>query len=132
MASDIESCIDNSGSNQIQNISVQNVKDGINKLKLGKKEENGLFSNHFIYGSDRLLVVISLLFNSMLIHGIALDDLLLGTMIPLIKNSRGSKQSSDNYRSLTIGTSLSKLLDIVILNRQADVLDTSELQFGLK
>ena len=132
VASDIESRIDNSCSNHIQNISVQNVKDGISKLKLGKKEENGLFSNHFIYGSNRLLVVISLLFNSMLIHGIAPDDLLLGTMIPLIKNSRGSKQSSDNYRSLTIGTSLSKLLDIVILNRQADVLDTSELQFGFK
>ena len=132
LASDIESRIDNIDSNQIQNISVQNVKDGINKLKLGKKEENGLFSNHFIYGSDRLLVVISLLFNSMLIHGIAPDDLLLGTMIPLIKNSRESKQSSDNYRALTIGTSLSKLLDIVILNRQADALETSELQFGFK
>ena len=132
LASDIESRIDNSGSNHIQNISVQNVKDGINKLKLGKKEENGLYSNHFIYGSDRLLVVISLLFNSMLIHGIAPDDLLLGTMIPLIKNSRESKQNSDNYRALTIGTSLSKLLDIVILNRQADVLETSELQFGFK
>ena len=51
----------------------------------------------------------------MLIHGIAPDDLLLGTMIPLIKNSRESKQNSDNYRALTIGTSLSKLLDIVIL-----------------
>ena len=53
-------------------------------------------------------------------------------MIPLIKNSRESKQNSDNYRALTIGTSLSKLLDIVILNRQADVLETSELQFGFK
>ena len=43
----------------------------------------------------------------MLIHGIAPDDLLIGTMIPLIKNARGNKQSSDNYRSLTIGTSMS-------------------------
>ena len=36
LASDIESRIDNIDSNQIQSISVQNVKDGINKLKLGK------------------------------------------------------------------------------------------------
>ena len=78
--------------------------------------------------------MITLLFNSMLVHGIAPDDLLLGTMIPLIKNSRAIKQCSDNYRALTITirTGVSKLLDIVILNDQKDVLETSELQFGFK
>ena len=68
----------------------------------------------------------------MLTHGIATDDLLLGTMIPLIKNCWGNKKSSDNYRSLTIGTGLAKILDTVILNQQADKLKTSDLQFGFK
>ena len=68
----------------------------------------------------------------MLIHGIAPDDLLLGTMIPLIKNARGNKQSSDNYRSLTIGTSMSKIMDIVIKKQQSESLNTSDLQFGFK
>ena len=68
----------------------------------------------------------------MLIHGIAPDELLLGTMIPLIKNSRGNKQCSDNYRALTIGTGLSKLVDIVILKQQAEKLKTSDQQFGFK
>ena len=68
----------------------------------------------------------------MLTHGIPPEHLLLGTMIPLIKNSRGNKQSSDNYRSLTIGTGLTKIFDIVILNQQADKLKTSDLQFGFK
>ena len=89
-------------------------------LKFGKKEENGLFSNHFKYGSERLFVLITLLFNSMLSHGIAPDELLLGTMIPLIKGGRMSKQCSDNYRALTIGTGLSKLLETVIMNKQTD------------
>ena len=102
------------------------------ELKQGKKEENGLYTNHFINGTDRLFILITLLFNCMLIHGIAPDDLLLGTMIPLIKNSRGNKQCSDNFRSLTIGTGLSKLLDIVILNQQAVKLKTSDQQFGFK
>ena len=53
----------------------------------------------------------------MLTHGVAPDELLLGTMIPLIKNRKGSRQNSDNYRSLTIGTSLAKLLDIVIIDQ---------------
>ena len=76
--------------------------------------------------------MITLLFNSMLSHGTAPDELLLGTMIPLIKNSRGNKQCSENYRALTIGTGLSKLLDIVILNQQAEKLKTSDMQFGFK
>ena len=98
---DIAKRIENSRVNHSHTISVQEVKDALVNLKLGKKEENGLFSNHFIYGSNRLIVMITLLFNSMLVHGIAPDDLLLGTMIPLIKNSRASKQCSDNYRALT-------------------------------
>merc|ERR1712082_492737 len=53
-------------------------------------------------------------------------------MIPLIKDGRLSKQCSDNYRALTIGTGLSKLLETVILNKQTDALKTSDLQFGFK
>ena len=68
----------------------------------------------------------------MLSHGIAPDELLLGTMIPLIKDGRMSKQNSDNYRSLTIGTGLSKLLETIILKQQDDALKTSDLQFGFK
>ena len=128
----IDARIDSGCTNHSHIITVKEVKDALSKLKLDKKEDCGLSSNHFIYGRDRLVVLITLLFNSMLVHGIAPDDLLLGTMIPLIKNSRAIKQCSDNYRALTIGTGLGKLLDIVILNRQKDVLDTSELQFGYK
>ena len=121
---EIATQITNAGTNNTHNITVQDVKKAITKLKLGKKEESGLFSNHFIYGSERLMIMITLLFNSMLVHGIAPDKLILGTMIPLIKDSRASKQNSDNYRALTLGTVLSKILDIVILNRQKDVLET--------
>ena len=128
----IESLIKGHCEKPSKTLSVQEVKNGIEKLKLGKKEENGLFSNHLVHGSDRLIVIITLLFNSMLIHGIAPDDLLTGTMIPLIKDRRGNSQNSDNYRALTIGTGLSKLLEIVILNRQTNALKTSELQYGFK
>ena len=129
---DINEHIENKSANHSHSISVKVIKDALSKLKLGKKEENGLFTNHLIYGSDRLIVMITLLFNSMLVHGIAPDDLLLGTMIPLIKNSRAAKQCSDNYRALTIGTGMSKLLDKVILEEQKGALETSDLQFGYK
>ena len=119
-------------SSHAHTITVHEVKEAARSLKSGKMEENCLYSNHFKAGSDRLFVILTLLFNCMLVHGIAPDDLLLGTMIPLIKNPRGNKQSSDNYRSLTIGTGLSKLLDLIIIKQQSDALNTSELQFGFK
>ena len=127
------SCVNNPDHMDLKHvITVNNIKDAVNMLKNNKKEENGLNSNHLKHGTDRLYVIISLLFNCMLSHGIAPDELLLGTMIPLIKDSRGKKHSSDNYRALTIGTGLSKLLDIVIRNKQTDALKTSDLQFGFK
>ena len=138
LTDDIESRIENgclnitNVDNQPHIIKIQEVKDAIYKLKQGKKEENGLFSNHFKFGTERLFVMITLLFNCILTHGIAPDELLLGTMIPLIKNSRGNKHCSDNYRSLTIGTGLAKILDLVILNHQSENLKTSDLQFGFK
>ena len=118
--------------NNRHSITVKELKEAIDMLKLGKKEENGLYSNHFKYGSERLFILLTLLFNSILSHGIAPDELLIGTMIPLIKDGRLSKQCSDNYRALTIGTGLSKLLETVILNKQTDALKTSDLQFGFK
>ena len=113
-------------------ITVKDVEDAIDALKQGKKEENGLYSNHFKHGTKRLKILLSLFFNCMLVHGMAPDELLLGTMIPLIKDTRGKKQCSDNYRALTIGTGMAKILDIIILNQQKDKLDTSNLQFGFK
>ena len=91
LSANIDAHIENSSSltdelgNHKYIITVQEVKDAIHQVKFGKREENGLYSNHFKYGTQRLYVMITLLFNCMLTHGIAPDDLLLGTMIPLIK-----------------------------------------------
>ena len=60
--------------------------------------------NHFKLSSVRLSTILSLLFNSMLIHGITPDEMMVGIMSPLIKDSRKPEQNSENYRSLTIGT----------------------------
>ena len=49
-----------------------------------------------------------------------------------LKTAEEKKHCSDNYRALTIGTGLSKLLDIIIKNKQTDALKTSDLQFGFK
>ena len=138
LTADINACIETKYPNKANVsdsahiITPTEVWEAIDKLKHGKKEENGLFSNHFKIATDKLVSMITLLFNCMLTHGTAPDELLLGTMIPLIKDSRGKKDCSDNYRALTIGTGLAKILDLVILNKQAEKLKASDMQFGFK
>lgn len=68
----------------------------------------------------------------MLIHSVASDELLVGIMSPLIKDSRKSKQDSDNYRSLTIGTCISKKIDTIIMSKHSSIFHTSNNQFGFK
>ena len=111
---------------------VQDVKDVVNNLKNGKKEESGIFTDHFINGPDRLFIILSIIFNSMLVHGIAPSELLVGTMIPIVKDYRKSRKQSDNYRTLTLGTVLSKVFDLLILKKHNSFFNTSDLQYGFK
>ena len=53
-------------------------------------------------------------------------------MVPLIKNKRGNKRDSNNYRAIAISSLLGKLFDIIILKEQCTSLSTDVLQFGFK
>ena len=134
-------CSDNFHAQNVVNDNSQNhfhlllrkdLVDAIDKLKDGKKEDSGLYSNHLKFASNKFNTLLTMFFNAMLRHGVAPDDLLLGTMFPLIKDSRGKVHSSDNYRAITIGTCISKLFELIILNKQAYAFQTGDLQFGFK
>ena len=88
--------------------------------------------NHFKLGSHRLIVVLSLMFNCMIVHGVSPDELMIGIMSPLIKDARKSQQESENYRSVTIGTCISKIFESVIRNKHKLLLNTNDNQFGFK
>ena len=79
---------------------------------------DGLSSNNLKNGTHLLNVFISLLFSSMLVHGTAPAGLLLSTLVLLIKNKRGNKCDSNNYRAIAISSLLGKLFDIIILKEQ--------------
>lgn len=68
----------------------------------------------------------------MLVHCVTPDELMVGIMSPLIKDARKSQQESDNYRSLTIGTCISKIFEKVIKTKHKSVFETSNNQFGFK
>jgi hypothetical protein len=114
-------------------MSTEDVKKCISKLKSGKSDGNaGLFSDNFVFGSEKLMLYLKNLFNLMIVHGVSPDNMLVGTMIPIPKNKKVNKNSSDNFRGICLQSVLCKILDIYILSREQNVLRTSDLQFGFK
>ena len=102
-------------------------------LKSGKNDgEEGLVSDHFIHGTVLLQVMITCLFNCMLVHGICPSTMICGTMIPIPKDKKKSLRCSDNYRAITLGSIMSKILDSVIMSKEKLTLNTSDLQFSFK
>ena len=124
--------LESSTEKHLHNISVNELKKAIEDLKKDKKDETGICTNHIINGTHKLNIVLAMLFNAMLIHGIAPESLLKGTMLPIVKDKRGKLQDSGNYRAITIGSSILKLFEIVILSKQSFAFQTSDLQFGFK
>ena len=114
-------------------ISVQDVIKCIGYIKSGKSDGyEGLYSDNLIHGCYRLYVILSMLFNAMLVHGESPQSMILGTMIPIPKNKRKSLCNSDNYRSIALSSICSKVLDWIILLKEGKALNSSNRQFGFK
>ncbi len=59
----------------------------INYLKYCTSDgEEGLWSDHLIHCTHNSYVMLTLLFNMMLVHGICPKSMLLGTMVSIPKN----------------------------------------------
>ena len=107
--------------------------DIIKLLKSGKSDGSiGLFSDHIIHGTGKLLNYLTLLFNGMLIHCLTPHDMLTGTMIPIPKGKRLNTNKSDNFRGICLQSHFCKLLDIFMLKKDSSTLQTSNNQFGFK
>ena len=109
------------------------VIKAINALKHNKHDGySGLYSDHFINGTEKLFIMLVKLFNSMIRHGVCVEDMLLGTLTPIPKDKKASLCKSDNFRSICLQSILCKLIDVMMLNKQLQCFGTSNMQFGFK
>ena len=69
---------------------------------------------------------------SFLVHGFLPDSLMSVVLVPIIKDKSGKINSKDNYRPIAIASTMSKLLEIILLERLSNFLLTSSNQFGFK
>ena len=114
-------------------ISVRDVACTVASLKTRKHDGNlGQYSDHLIHGSHRFFCCLSLLLNSLLVHNVVPENMLLSTVLPIPKNKRKSMNDSDNYRGIALSCVVGKLLDKIILKKCQDLQETSHQQFGFK
>ena len=120
------------GSHEQVYFSADDVRCAIRKLKPGKSDGVAFFSDHVINGGAALHEHLSLLLNSMLVHGYTPDALLASTFVSIPKNQKSSLSKSSNYRSIALCSAICKVVDLIILDKWSDRLATSNLQFGFK
>ena len=106
--------------------------DVVAKIKLGKSSSGFIKPEHIFHGSDKLLLHLHLLFNSMVQHGFVVDDFLRGTITPIVKDSEGDLSSCSNFRGITIGSLFSKLFELAVDAKISHLLYSDPLQFGFK
>ena len=114
-------------------ICVNDVVRAVKKIKRGKSDANvDVCSDHIVNACFELYVHLSFLFNVMVSHQVAPSNMLSSTLVPIPKDKKKSLSSSDNYRSIALSSIVGKVLDKIILMLHADILGTSNLQFGFK
>jgi hypothetical protein len=109
------------------------IQKAIKSLKKGKSAgKDGVASEHLIYSSERINVMLSLLFNCCVSHAYLPSNLLDTIIVPILKDNKGNITDIDNYHPIALTCIISKVLETVILNMYEDLLTTSSNQFGFK
>ena len=85
-----------------------------------------------IQGGHRLYTYLSILFNAMIRHGYNPRELLLSSIISILKDMKSSSRDSNNYRGISLFNAICKVYDHVIIFLCYNKFITSDMQFGFK
>ena len=109
------------------------LHEAIASLKSGKSPgPDNLVFEHFKHADHTVIVLLSILFNSCLVHGFLPAGLMDTVIVPIVKNPKGDVTCKDNYRPIALTSVLSKILEKLILKRCSTFLDSTDNQFGFK
>ncbi len=89
-------------------------------------------SNHLLMSGEIFTEHLSRLFTTINTHGYQPKDILLGTITSIPKDRKGNICYGRNYSGITLCSSISKLIDIVMIMKYSGLLNTSEMQYAFK
>ena len=114
-------------------LDIQDVKDAVSSLSARKcAGPDKLCAEHLLHAGNKLIILLSLLFNAMCKHVFIPSSLMDTVVIPIIKDKRESISDKNNYRPIAITNVISKVLEAIILRQIENKLSTSDNQFGYK
>ncbi|XP_016519354.1 RNA-directed DNA polymerase from mobile element jockey-like [Poecilia formosa] len=93
---------------------------------------DNISTEHLKNASKKLCVLLSMCFTGYLVHGLLPNSVLSVILVPIIKVKAGKISSLENYRPIALASSLSKVLERVLLNTLEEFVLTSDNQFGFK
>ena len=93
---------------------------------------DGIYAEHLKFASCHLVELLSLCFTSFFIHSVLPDSLISVILVPVIKDKAGNITSKDNYRPIALASIVSKVVELILLNRLSEVVATAPNQFGFK
>ena len=109
------------------------VTEAIKKLSLNKScGLDGITAEHLKYASERLPYLLSMCITSFFIHGFLPESMLSVLIVPVIKDKAGNINSKDNYRPIALASIISKIVEMIMLDRLETHLITQPNQFGFK
>lgn len=131
---DVLSSLENlSPKDSVDRITSTEIRNAIKLLSKGKACGHDCISGeHLIYCDEKIDCILSILFNAMLVHSHLPDEFMFSLIIPLLKDKKGDITSKDNYRPIAITSIFSKVMELIILTRYNNLLNTAENQFGYK
>ena len=109
------------------------VQEAMVKLKENKScGLDNITAEHIKYAGQKLCPLLAMCYTGLLVHGVLPDSMLSVVLVPVIKDKVGKINSSDNYRPIALASVLSKILEIVLLDRIKKYVWTTDNQFGFK
>ena len=109
------------------------VIEAIKELGLNKSAGmDGITAEHLKYASRELPLLLSMCITSFFSHGYLPESMLSVIISPVIKDKAGNINAKDNYRPIALASIISKVVEIIMLNRMESYLITQHNQFGFK
>ena len=107
------------------------VLDGISQIKMHKSDSCGLSSEHLKSSASAISDSLAVFFTTILCHGYMPKAFHDSVLVHIPKGNKDAS-SSKNYRAISLASSLSKVIERVLLLKYQSYICSNSLQFGFK
>ena len=131
ISDEIEAQINEKSLEDVNKVTIYEVKKAASRLKPGKSDPSFSFSSDCLKVDSYLLADhTATMIRSFLVHNHIPQFMLLSTLVPIIKDKLTSANISKNYRSVCITSLVLKQVDWLIVHLYGDKLGFHDLQFA--